>query len=199
MKVISESRRLARQDDTDSAVPAMCRANGARLARHCAERASRNWAPQAGPFDGKRTAVARRARALIDAHFREPVRMGDLCRATGARVRTLQRCFRQYFGMTVKSYLKAVRLDAAYRDLIAAHPSRDTVTAIAERNGCSHLGRFSSDFRERFGQLPRETLRSEPSAFGQLRDGPQPASPSQVMFPADGPAPTTAQQGLEVA
>jgi len=160
---------------------------------------------------------------VIDGYFREPVRMEDLCRATGVGLRTLQRCFRQYFGVTVTSYLKVVRLDAAYRDLIAAHPSRDTVTAIAERNGCSHLGRFSSDFRERFGQLPRETLRSEPSAFGQLRDDPQPASPSQVMqraarsveppadptavfegstqelrSHADRPAPATAQQGLEV-
>ncbi|MGB5326861.1 MAG: helix-turn-helix domain-containing protein, partial [Gammaproteobacteria bacterium] len=64
------------------------------------------------------------------------------------------------FGVTVTDYLKTMRLDAAYRDLIAAHPSRDTVTAIALSNGHSHLGRFSSEFQERFGQLPRETLRS---------------------------------------
>jgi len=182
--------------------------------------ASLNWTPQALPFDG----VAKRARAFIDGHFREPVRMEDLCRATGVGVRTLQRCFRQCFGMTVTSYLKAVRLDAAFRDLIAAHPSRDTVTKIALRNGCRHLGRFSSEFRERFRQLPRETLKSEPSAFGQLRGGPQPASPSQLMqraagsveppagptavfegstrelrSHADRPAPATAQQGIEAA
>ena len=224
MKVSSVTRRPPLQEWTDSAVPAMIRANGARLAQHSAERASRNWTPQALPFDGARRGVAKRARAFIDGHFREPVRMEDLCRATGVGVRTLQRCFRQCFGVTVTSYLKAVRLDAAYRDLIAAHPSRDTVTAIALRNGCSHLGRFSSEFRERFGQLPRETLRSEPSAFGQLRGGPQPASPSQLMqraarsveppagptavfegstqefrSHADRPAPATAQQGLEVA
>ena len=106
--------------------------------------------------------MAKGARAFIGEHFREPVRMADLCSATGVGVRTLQRCFRQCFGVTVTSYLEAVRLDAAYRDLIAAHPSRDTVTTIAERNGCNHLGRFSQ-FRGRFGQLPREMLRSEPS------------------------------------
>ena len=172
MKVSSVTRRPPLQEWTDSAVPAMIRANGARLAQHSEERASRNWTPQALPFDGARSGVAKRARAFIGEHFREPVRMEDLCRATGVGVRTLQRCFKQCFGVTVTSYLKAVRLDAAYRDLIAAHPSWDTVTTIAERNGCSHLGRFSSQFRERFGQLPRETLRSEPSAFGQPRGGP---------------------------
>ena len=181
MKVSSATRRPPLQEWTDSAVPAMIRANGARLAQHSAEPASGNWTPQALSFDGARSGVAKRARAFIDRYFREPVRMEDLCLATGVGVRTLQRCFRRCFGVTVTDYLKAVRLDAAYRDLIAAHPSRDTVTTIAERNGCSHLGRFSCEFRERFGQLPRETLRSEPSAFGQLRGGPQPASPSQLM------------------
>ena len=181
MKVSSVTRRQPLQGSTDSAVTAMIRANGARLARQPAERETRNWTPQALPFDGARRGVAERARAFIDGHFREPVRMEDLCRATGVGVRTLQRCFRQCFGVTVTSYLKAVRLDAAYHDLVAAHPSRDTVAKIALRNGCSHLGRFSSEFRERFGQLPRETLRSKPSAFGQLRGGPQPASPSQLM------------------
>jgi len=183
-----------------------------------------NWTPPAPPFDGSRSAVAQRARAFIDRHFREPVRMEDVCRATGVGVRTLQRGFKQCFGVTVTTYLKAVRLDAVYRDLIAAHPSRDSVTTIALRNGCRHLGRFSSEFRERFGQLPSETLRSEPSAFGQLRGGPQPASPSQLMqraarsvepaagptavfegstrelrSHADRPAPATAQQGIEAA
>ena len=180
MQVSSVTRRPVLQEWTDSALPAMNRPNGARLAQHSEEPASRSWTPQARPFDGARSGVAKRARALIDGHFREPVRMEDLCRATGVGVRTLQRCFRQCFGVTVTSYLKAVRLDAAYRDLIAAHPSRDTVTAIAVRNGCRHLGRFSSEFRERFGELPRETLRSEPSAFGQLPGGPQPASPRQL-------------------
>ena len=222
MKVSSVTRRPPLQEWADSVVPAMIRANGARLAQHAAEPSSRNWTPQALPSDGAPRGVAERARAFIDGHFREPVRMEDLSRATGAGVRTLQVYFRQCFGVTVTSYLKAVRLDAAYRELIAAHPSRDTVTMIALGNGFSHLGRFSSAFRERFGQLPRETLRSEPSAFGQLRGGPQPASPSQRMrraarsveppagstavfegstqafrSHAERPAPATSQQWLE--
>jgi len=164
MKVSSVTRRQPLQESTDSVVPAMIRANGARLARHSAEHETRKWKPRALPFDGARRGVAERARAFIDGHFREPVRMEDLCSATGVGLRTLQRCFRQCFGVTVTSYLKAVRLDAAYRDLIAAHPSRDTVTTIALHNGCRHLGRFSSEFRERFGQLPSETLRGEPPA-----------------------------------
>ena len=167
MKVSSVTRRPSLQEWTDSAEPAMTRLNRAQPAQHSAERPSSNSTCQAPPFDGARRAVAKRTSAFIDGHFREPVRMEDLRRATGVGARTLQRYFRQCFGTTVTSYLKAVRLDAAYHELIAAHPSRDTVTAIALRNGCSHAGRFSTEFRERFGESPSETLKSESSAFGQ--------------------------------
>ena len=163
MSVSSATRKPSLQDWRDSAAPSMIRGTGARLAQHSAEPASRTRAPQVLPFDGARRDVAKVARAFIEEHFRETVPMGDLCRATGVGVRTVQRCFTKRFGVSVTSYLKAVRLDTAHRDLIAAHPSRDSVTTIALRNGCSHLGRFSSEYRERFGQLPSETLRREPS------------------------------------
>ena len=113
------------------------------------------------PFDEARRGVAEQSKAFIDGHFHEPIRMEDLRHATGVSVRTLQRCFKQCFGVTTTRYLRAVRLDAAYRDLIEAHPARNSVTKIALRNGCSHLGRFSSEFRKRFGQLPREVLKAE--------------------------------------
>lgn len=165
MSVSSATRKSSLQEWTDSAAPSMTRANGAHLAQHSAEPASRSRPPQVLPFDRAHRDVARLARAFIDGNFREPVPMRDLCHATGVGVRTVQRCFKQRFGRSVTSYLKAARLDAARRDLIATHPSRDSVTTIALRNGCSHLGRFSSEYRERFGQLPSETLRSEPSTL----------------------------------
>ena len=140
MEVSSEGGMPPLQPWPDNTVPAMTRANGAPLAEHSAERASRSWSPRALPFDRASRGVAERAKAFIDGHFRERVRMEDLCRATGVGVRTLQRCFGQCFGVTVTSYLKTVRLDAACRDLIAAHSSRDTVTAIALRNGCATSG-----------------------------------------------------------
>ncbi|MDH3614087.1 MAG: helix-turn-helix transcriptional regulator [Gammaproteobacteria bacterium] len=105
-----------------------------------------------------RVRVARLAQEYIEAHYSEAVHVEDLCRVTGVGVRTLQRCFREYFNLTVSDYLKTVRLDSARRELVAAHPTETSVTRIAMRNGCTHLGRFSVEFRERFGQSPKETL-----------------------------------------
>ena len=77
---------------------------------------------------------------------------------TGVGVRTLQRCFREYFNLTITDYLKTARLDAAHRDLAVAHPGRDSVTEIALRHGFTHLGRFSVAYRACFRVSPSQTL-----------------------------------------
>ena len=105
-----------------------------------------------------RIRTAKVAQEFIEEHYRDAVHIEDLCRVTGNGVRTLQRCFREYFNITITDYLNTVRLDAACRELAAAHPSQDSVTKIALRHGYTHLGRFSVKFREHFGESPSDTL-----------------------------------------
>lgn len=111
-------------------------------------------------LQGRRTRglCARTARDFIEDNYREEVRIDDLCRATGVGVRTLQRSFRAYFGISISEYLKTVRLNSVYRALVAADPSTTTVTQVGVQNGCTHLGRLSGQFHERFGKFPREVL-----------------------------------------
>ena len=52
--------------------------------------------------------------------------------------------------------LRALRLDAARTRLKLDDAS---VTEVALSVGFAHLGRFSEYYRERFGELPRETRR----------------------------------------
>ena len=105
-----------------------------------------------------RTLMARLVRDYLEDHYFEAVHIADLCRMTKVSSRTVQRSFREHFDMTVSDYLKAVRLDSARRQLAAAHPEETTVTEIAMDNGWPHLGRFSVEFRDRFGQSPKQTL-----------------------------------------
>ena len=102
--------------------------------------------------------AAKKARDYIHEHYASPIRIEDICRATGVGVRTLQRCFSDYFDFAIRDYIKTVRLDAARRGLRAARPLDTTVAAIAMRNGLSHFGRFSIEFRKRFGELPSDVL-----------------------------------------
>jgi AraC-like DNA-binding protein len=119
---------------------------------------SSQWGPESLKANGARIRVAKLAQEFIEEHYRERVCIEDLCRVTGVGVRTLQRYFKEYFDLTVTEYLKTVRLDAARRELRTLRPSQTTVATIALRNGFAHLGRFSIEFRDRFGESPNETL-----------------------------------------
>ena len=107
----------------------------------------------------------RRACEEIDSHLREGLRVPDLSEQVGIGKRTLERAFADILGLTPSRYVHVRRLNAAFRRLIAANPRKDSVTSIALDCGLSHLGRFSRDYLEMFGQLPSEVLRQEsPSA-----------------------------------
>ena len=102
--------------------------------------------------------IARRAQEYIEAHYSGKLRMEDLCRYTGVSLRSLQRCFAEYFQMSPSEYIRSRRLHAARQGLVAAASSQRTVTKIAVASGFTHLGRFSVDYREHFAESPRETL-----------------------------------------
>jgi len=116
------------------------------------------WRPERIVVNGARSRVAKRAQEFLEEHYWDSVHMEDLCRTAGVGIRTLQRCFREYFDLTITDYLKTLRLNAAWRDLAAADPSQTSVTTIALEHGFGHLGRFSVEFRDRFGESPSETL-----------------------------------------
>lgn len=106
----------------------------------------------------KKKRIAKSAQEYIHANFRQNVHTEDLCRTSSVGIRTLQRSFREYFDLTITEYLKMVRLEAAQRELAAGDSSHYTVTDIALKNGCKHLGRFSVEFHERFGVVPSDVL-----------------------------------------
>ncbi len=119
---------------------------------------SSGWRPEGLDGNAAPIRVAKLAQSHIEEHYREIIRSEELCRLAGVSVRTLQRCFREYFDLSITSYLNTVRLDAAHRELTAAHPQHVSVAEIALRNGHSHLGRFSVHYRKRYGVSPKVTL-----------------------------------------
>jgi AraC-like DNA-binding protein len=125
-----------------------------------------DFAPHSSPervvVNGARRRVAKRAQEFLEERYWDSVHMEELCRAAGVGVRTLQRCFREYFDLTISDYLRVLRLNAARRELAAVEPGQVSVTTVATRHGFAHLGRFSLEFRDRFGESPRETLARGP-------------------------------------
>lgn len=91
------------------------------------------------------------------AHLDEPLSILDMCRTLGASRRKLQYCFQETLGTNPVAYLRALRLNAARRELLKG-ASRVSVQDVAARWGFWHLSRFSSEYREMFGERPSQTL-----------------------------------------
>ena len=108
--------------------------------------------------DPTRHKVARRAYRYMLENLEEVPSVRNLCAITGVSYMTLERGFRELYGMGPLQQIKAVRLSRARRELL--HPSRTTtVTSAALRWGFFELGRFSVHYRQFFGESPSETLR----------------------------------------
>lgn len=97
----------------------------------------------------------RRALAFIHENLAEPIRLADIAQQSEMNVRTLQKGFQRSLGMTPMQALHNARLDAAHYQLTALQ-NKPSVTEVAYSNGFSHLGRFSRDYKERFGRSPSQ-------------------------------------------
>ncbi|AOK31342.1 AraC family transcriptional regulator [Burkholderia singularis] len=113
---------------------------------------------------GTAPGFVRRAQALIDAQFAQPLQLADIARAAGVPERTLRDGFVQFCGTSPMQYLRQVRLDHAREWLLHSAPANRRIAEIALDCGFTHLGRFANAYRERFGELPSATL-------GGARDG----------------------------
>ena len=105
-------------------------------------------------------ALPRDVRAAINYMRRnigKPLGVDDLVVATGARERTLRKHFLRFLGLAPLSFFLRLRLAAA-RDALLV-PSSVSVSEVADQFGFVHLGRFASNYRRHFGELPSATRR----------------------------------------
>ncbi|WAJ35922.1 helix-turn-helix domain-containing protein [Pseudomonas sp. GOM7] len=91
------------------------------------------------------------------AHLDEPLSILDMCHTLGASRRKLQYCFQETLGTNPVAYLRALRLNAARRELRQG-AAQVSVQEVASRWGFWHLSRFSSEYRAMFGERPSQTL-----------------------------------------
>jgi AraC-like DNA-binding protein len=103
-------------------------------------------------------ATVRRARDYIKAHAHEPIEVSALARDLGVSLRALQENFQRYLGTSPRDWILACRLDRA-RERLLADDAEVSVTTVALDSGFSDLGHFSARYRDKFGELPSQTLR----------------------------------------
>ena len=102
-------------------------------------------------------AAVSRIREYLEQNADQAIDMGKLAEIAGVPMRTLYYQFQKAMGISPMQLLRDIRLGRA-RDDLMRRGRNASVTDIAFNWGFEHLGRFSSLYRKRFGELPRETL-----------------------------------------
>jgi len=109
-----------------------------------------------------RSRAVKRALEYIEANFHRIITIEELCQCSAASISTLERGFKERFGLPPKRYLLASRLGGARRALLCPEDER-TIADIAADWGFWHMSKFAADYRQMFGETPSTSL-----ARGQL-------------------------------
>jgi transcriptional regulator GlxA family with amidase domain len=102
----------------------------------------------------------RKALDRLEAEPNRPWRVEDLAAISGVARRTLHKHFRRFLSRTPMQFLRELRLARARQELLRASPGAG-VAEVAERCGITHLGRFATRYRERYGESPRQRCDAE--------------------------------------
>lgn len=111
------------------------------------------------PADPVRQGRLRPVIEYMEQHADEPLTPQELAKVGCMSVRSLHASFQQALGETPMNHLRHIRLDYVRAELLRGDPTETQVTDVALRWGFFHQSRFAQQYRERFGELPRDTLR----------------------------------------
>jgi AraC-like DNA-binding protein len=103
--------------------------------------------------------LMQRAEEYLRDNLSQPFSLNDFAAATGVSHRMLQHHFRSVYGVTPQVWFRSMKLNGIRRELQQSNGTGERIGGIAMRWGFLHFGRFAEDYRELFGERPRETLR----------------------------------------
>ena len=107
-----------------------------------------------------RLETVQRVEAYLRAHFDSPMRVSTLSRVAGLSERALRDAFYSVHGLGPKQWMLVERLKQVHSILSRGESAPVSVTGTATRYGFYELGRFAATYKQAFGEVPSETLRS---------------------------------------
>jgi len=102
----------------------------------------------------------RRAEEYILENICESITIQDVAREVNVAQRTLHLGFQRYRNYTISEFLRNERLALTREELYTARERGVSITDVAYSCGFTHLGRFASAYRNRYGEKPSDTLKA---------------------------------------
>lgn len=101
----------------------------------------------------------KKAQAYILENAQDALTPEDIARAACVSLRSLYAGFQTYLHCSPMTFVKNTKLDKINDELKHGEAATTSISDVVSKYGISSLGNFSANYRRRFGELPRETLR----------------------------------------
>ncbi len=108
--------------------------------------------------DGALASHFRKARAFIESHLHEDIRLGDIAAATRVCSRLLQKAFSHHCGCSPMRFVTRSRLEQIQQQLAHA-PSNTKIVDVMMDYGFTQGGKFAKEYQQLFGEKPSDTLK----------------------------------------
>jgi AraC family ethanolamine operon transcriptional activator len=116
--------------------------------------------PQEGRPVIHRKEIIDRSMSILEERSDENITVKEIASAAHVSERTLRSAFNEYFGLSPIRYLQLRRLNRVKQSLRSASRAHVSVADILVDHGVFEFGRFASQYRQLFGELPSETLKN---------------------------------------
>lgn len=100
----------------------------------------------------------KQARDFVRDHVHEAFGLDELCQGIGMSKRGVEVLFRASLGITPHAFVRNQRLHGVRRALLESSPGAGSVKESALEWGFWHMGHFSANYRQLFGETPSMTL-----------------------------------------
>ena len=148
--------------------------------------------------DGALACHVRKARAFIESHLHEDIKLGDIAAAAGVCDRLLQKAFSEHCGCSPMRFVTQERLQRVRQELDRSTTDTKIVNVMMDY-GFTQGGKFAREYQQLFGEKPSETLkrssqfnRADSLLWQQIDDarseqvvGGRSISSSQTLFTAE--------------
>nr|WP_314264833.1 AraC family transcriptional regulator [uncultured Moellerella sp.] len=99
----------------------------------------------------------RRVQEYLEAHAHEAITAEHLALIAGVSLRSLYAGFKEFLAVSPMQYLRNLRMERVRAELLSGEASN--VTGVALRWGFAHMGRFSAEYKIRYGEAPSQSLK----------------------------------------
>ena len=121
------------------------------------------------PHFSKSEKIAIKVKKQLFAHMDGKKTIATLAKEQNISEKSLQNGFKSLYDIKPSEFIRLLKLNLVHNELMQSKPKETNVLSVAQKWGFDHMGRFSKNYWELFGENPSVTLKAMSPRFERMR------------------------------